>query len=109
MGALQKPVEEQIELAINCDDFNTLWELHKSPYMNVRRAVARNSHIDSKIADNLIADPVLNVSYMAKLSSKASTNREFKAALTDCVVCEKCELGIDCLECEREKNKMLNY
>ncbi|MGB0989888.1 MAG: hypothetical protein ACPGUI_03560 [Halarcobacter sp.] len=109
MSLLRRPLEEQLELAnsTSCEDL--LWELHRSPYMNVRRAVARNSHIDSKIADNLIADPVLNVSYMAKLSSKASTNREFKAALTDCVVCEKCELGIDCLECEREKNKMLNY
>ncbi|NVJ52977.1 MAG: hypothetical protein HWD90_04730 [Campylobacteraceae bacterium] len=109
MGALQKPVEEQIELAINSNDFDILWELHKSPYMNVRRAVARNSHIDSKIANNLISDPVFNVSYMAKMSLKADNDREFKAALTDCVLCEKCELGIDCLECEREKNKMLNY
>lgn len=109
MGALQKPLEEQIELAMNCKDFNTLWELHTSPYMNVRRAVARNSYIDSRIANNLIADPVLNVSYMAKMSSKSSENREFKCDLTDCVLCEKCEQGLNCLECEHKKNKMLNY
>ncbi|RXJ91610.1 hypothetical protein CRV01_00515 [Arcobacter sp. CECT 8983] len=109
MGALQKPVEEQIELAVNSNDFNILWELHKSPYMNVRRAVARNSHIDSKIADNLIADPVLNVSYMAKMSLKASTDREFKTTLTNCVTCQKSELVIDCLECEHKQSKMLNY
>ncbi len=108
MSALEKPLEEQLTLAVNCTEFDTLWELHKSPYMNVRRAVARNSNIDSKIADNLIADPVLNVSYMAKLSSKATRDREFKTILTDCVLCDKCEIGLDCLECEEKKNRMLN-
>lgn len=108
MSLLIRPLEEQLLLAKTTTDKSLLWELHKSPYMNVRRAVARNSNIDSDIADNLIADPVLNVSYMAKLSSKATRDREFKTILTDCVLCDKCEIGLDCLECEEKKNRMLN-
>lgn len=108
MGALEENIDKQLELAINCDDIEVLRQLQSSQYMNVRRAVARNSNIDSKIADTLINDPVLNVSYMAKMSCKASINRDFKEELNKCVLCEKCELGLDCLQCEEESNKMLN-
>ncbi|RXK06592.1 hypothetical protein [Halarcobacter bivalviorum] len=107
MSLLIRPLEEQLLLAKTTTDKSLLWELHKSPYMNVRRAVARNSNIDSDIADNLIADPVLNVSYMAKLSSKATKDREFRTTLTDCVLCEKSELDLNCIECEKFNNKMI--
>ncbi|AXH11053.1 hypothetical protein [Halarcobacter bivalviorum] len=107
MSLLIRPLEEQLLLAKTTTDKSLLWELHKSPYMNVRRAVARNSNIDSDIADNLIADPVLNVSYMAKLSSKATKNREFRTTLTDCVLCEKSELDLNCIECEKFNNNMI--
>ena len=106
MSLLRRPLEEQLELANSTASEDLLWELHRSPYMNVRRAVARNSHINSKIADRLISDPVLNVSYMAKLSSKASTDREFKTTLTKCVLCEKSELNLNCTECDNFCNKM---
>lgn len=108
MGALEQSIEKQLELAINCSDLDILWELHKSPYMNVRRAVARNKNIDTKIANELIADPVLNVSYMAKLSCKSSEEKNFECELNECVLCEKSELGLDCLDCERKRNRMLN-
>lgn len=100
MSILQKPLEEQLELASTTSNANYLWELHNSPYMNVRRAVARNSSINSRIADKLIYDPVLNVSYMAKMSKKATKTREFKMKLTQCVLCEKSELGLNCGDCE---------
>ena len=108
MSLLRRPLEEQIELACNTSSEELLWELHTSPYMNVRRAVAKNIHINSKIADNLLCDPVLNVSYMAKISSKATMKREFKVKLTQCVLCEKDELSLNCLECENFTNKMKN-
>ena len=106
MSLLQRPLEEQLELASRTSSEDQLWELHTSPYMNVRRAVARNNNINSEIADILITDPVLNVSYMAKISSKATTTREFNFKLTQCVLCEKDELTLDCLKCESITNNM---
>ena len=99
MLALSKPLEEQLELAVNCNDYKLLWELHKSPYMNVRRAVARNKYINSKIADDLLNDPVLNVSYMARLSNKTTINKKFDTNFTKCVLCEVSELDLNCMDC----------
>lgn len=100
MNLLKKPIENQLQLATNCSELDTLWQLHTSPYMNVRRAVARNNNIDSKIANKLVNDPVLNVSYMAKQNSKCSINKEFSQNLNNCVLCDKSEIDLNCLDCE---------
>lgn len=95
--------EFQLERAIASKDLDELMTLHKSSYMNVRRAVARNKNIDSKIANNLLFDPVLNVSYAASLNPKCSMERRFADdTITVCVCCEKDERKLDCVACEIE-------
>lgn len=108
MSILLKPLEEQLHLASTTKDEELLWELHLSPYMNVRRSVARNSSINTKTANRLIVDPVYNVSYMAKLSCKAQKDRNFKTEATKCVLCDKDELNLNCLECEESMENIFS-
>ena len=104
MNMEEKRQKELIKKAslTNCPD--ELWEFHLSKIMNVRRAVARNRNISEKIANNLVSDPVLNVSYMAVQNPKSTLSKNFGEHLTSCVICEKDEHTIDCIACE-SKNK----
>ncbi|QDF27527.1 hypothetical protein [Halarcobacter anaerophilus] len=93
---------EQLNRAFESDNIDELRSLHESPDMNIRRAVAKNSNIDSDIANDLLYDPVLNVSYMASLNPKCTISRNFcNVKLTKCVVCKKDERNLDCLECNK--------
>lgn len=77
-----------------------LGKLYDCESMNVRRAVARNINITTEIADKLVLDPVLNVSYMASKNPKATLKREFdKDTLNYCVLCEEDERYMDCSKC----------
>lgn len=104
MNMEEKRQKELIKKAsmTNCPE--ELWEFHLSKIMNVRRAVARNRNISEKIANNLVSDPVLNVSYMAAQNPKSTITKNFNGHLTECVVCDKEEHIIDCLSCHH-KNK----
>lgn len=104
MNMKEKSKEEQLELAKNSRCEKELWNLHRSLYMNVRRAVARNFSITSKIANNLAVDPVLNVSYMALKNSKSTLTRDFSyLSLSACILCEKDERQLDCTTCTEKR------
>lgn len=105
MNILIKSKDEQLEVAITSNKLSALEQLKKSPYMNVRRAVARNRNISSEIANGLAYDPVLNVSFMALKNPKVTVNRKFNDnSFSICVLCEKDERYLDCKTCEDRKN-----
>ncbi len=100
-----KSKKEQLDIAKTTTCPNILEKLHNSQYMNVRRAVARNLNISTQVANTLVTDPVLNVSYMALKNPKSTVNRDLcNRSIVGCVVCEKDERELDCTTCE-EKNK----
>lgn len=104
MNMKEKSKEEQLELAKNSRCEKELWHLHSSQYMNVRRAVARNTSITSEIADKLSVDPVLNVSYMALKNTKSTILRDFShLKLAACILCEKDERYIECEHCDEKR------
>lgn len=109
MTMVENSMEHQLDRAFESSDIGELWELHKSPYMNVRRAVAKNCNIDSKIAKNLLFDPVFNVSYIASLHPNCDCKREFNEKnITLCVKCEKDERELECVDCENRFGSSLN-
>lgn len=95
--------KQQLERAILSNSLDELRNLHTSQYMNVRRAVAKNKHIDSEIANILALDPVLNVSYMASLNPNCNIQRNFfeNGNLHVCVVCEEDERDLPCKDCAK--------
>lgn len=109
MNMMSKSIDEQLNIAKESTSLEELQELHTSQYMNVRRAVARNSNISAEIANNLVLDPVLNVSYMAYKNPKSTHERKFnETKFTDCVLCEKDERKVECEICENKKKTLLN-
>lgn len=106
----ENTIDHQLERAIESNDLRELWILHKSPSMNVRRAVAKNINIDSKIANNLAMDPVLNVSYIASKNPKCELKRDFcDTIITACVDCLKDERDLICTGCEKITNASLTF
>lgn len=108
MNMLIKSSKEQLEIAKTSNELAVLEELRQSPYMNVRRAVARNNNISSQIANSLAFDPVLNVSFMALKNPKSTVSRDFcDMCISDCVQCEKDERYLECKDCENKKRAQL--
>lgn len=95
--------KELLHLAKTSTELNVLYDLHKSPNMNIRRAVARNKNITESIANKLVSDPVLNVSYMASLNPNCTSKREFNTPLDGCVICEEDEREIYCVDCPNRR------
>lgn len=104
MTLIRKPIIEQVELAITSTSAKILEELVTSPYMNVRRALARNRNTPRNVMEILANDPVLNVSYFAIKSGKSTIRRDFESELNCCVTCEIDERRLDCINCP-SKNK----
>ena len=104
MTLITKPIIEQVELAVTSTSEKILTELVTSPYMNVRRAIARNRNTPRSVMEILANDPVLNISYMAIKSGKAISHRDFGSELNCCVTCEIDERRLDCANCPN-KNK----
>lgn len=99
MSALDsKSLNELLQLAFG-SDVEVLEELAKSRYVNVRRAVAKNSRISTDIANLLVKDPVLNVCYMASKNPKCSLKRDFSHINDKCVLCTKDERFMNCSGC----------
>lgn len=104
MNMLKKRSQKELlHIAKTTSSLEELFELHLSPNMNIRRAVARNTNISAQLANKLVRDPVLNVSYMANLNPNTTFKREFKSELSGCVICEKDERNIECTNCEFKK------
>ncbi|MFV0564161.1 hypothetical protein [Malaciobacter mytili] len=93
-------LNEILDIAKNSKDLSSLKPLLNTKSMIVRRALARNEHIDESMANILAFDPVLNVSYMALNNPKSTVKREIPPSnLTKCVVCQKDERYMDCTLC----------
>ncbi|PLY07223.1 MAG: hypothetical protein C0625_06300 [Arcobacter sp.] len=100
MSSLEKTEIENIHLALVSTDLELLNELSNSSSMNTRRALARNRNINSIIANKLLFDPVLNVSYIASLNSRRTLNRNFdENIITPCVRCNVDERKLNCMAC----------
>ena len=109
MNLKTKTKLEQLNIAKSTSCPIELKSLHRSQYMNVRRAVARNMNISTEVANNLATDPVLNVSYMALQNPKSTVLRNLcEKSITFCVMCEKDERHLDCVECENKNITLLN-
>ncbi len=105
MSKVERSEKEDIHLAMISDDLELLSILADSKSMNTRRALARNININSEIANRLLFDPVLNVSYIASLNSNRTKYRSFdEDSITFCVKCEEDERNLDCLNCIYSKN-----
>jgi len=92
--------EEQLAKATSSSNIEELSMLCESSYMNVRRAVARNRNIDSVIANTLVRDPVLNVSYMAAQNPNCTITKDY---ICECVKCEKDERELECTDCVNKR------
>lgn len=97
-------LNEILETAKNSKDLSSLKSLLNTKSMIVRRALARNEHIDETMANTLAFDPVLNVSYMATKNPNCTIKRDFSTyKLSNCVLCEKDERELDCVNCANKK------
>jgi hypothetical protein len=100
MSLNENTVIELIHLATTSDELDLLNKLSNSININVRRAVAKNKNIDSSIANKLLFDPVLNVSYQALFNPNVTINRNFdERELTPCVKCTEDERTLNCKGC----------
>lgn len=81
-----------IRLAIDCKDYNLLEKLADSIYVTVRRCVAKNKNITSRIANRLALDPALNVSYWALRNNKCTSKKMMIESDDNCVICTVNEL-----------------
>jgi len=102
MNLRETSIIELLNLAKQSTDTKLLDKLTDSVHMIVRRAVARNKNISQKAANRLSYDPVLNVSYMAAQNPNSTVLRNFSEAFLEaCVICNKDEREIDCMNCSR--------
>lgn len=79
--------------------------LSSHPSLIVRRALAKNQTIHSEIANKLLFDITVNVSYAASKNRNCTKERNFRDddKVHPCVICEKDELNIDCTSCLKDK------
>lgn len=95
-------VNEMIEKALFTSDLVEIEKLCRSPYMLVRRALAKNNNTPGNLIDRLAKDPVLNVSYIAAQNPKNSVSREFDISiLPPCVTCKIVENSQCSTGCQR--------
>ena len=92
----------QMKQARQSADNTVLSALILSPLMRVRRALARNPHLDKDKVNLLALDPVLNVSYLATQHPNCTVKREFEQNLSPCITCDIPEHTLHCHECERK-------
>jgi len=78
---------KELELARNTSDENIIRKLFRSPLMRVRRALAKNPHTPTEIINQLVVDPVLNVSYIASTHPNCTEQRDISKPLNECVLC----------------------
>ena len=93
-----------IESALTTSCLKEIAQFVKSPYMLVRRAIAKNSNTPAEFINRLSMDPVLNVSYVANKNPKSSVSRQFDR-VPPCVSCENKESELSCLSgCLRKED-----
>lgn len=99
-----KNIDELIQIALKTTSLDEMLFLTKHPSMVVRRTLAKNNNLDQNIIDNLLNDPVVNVSYIA---FQNPNNKNFEKVFNNerpCVVCKKDENGLFCKDCDLVKD-----
>lgn len=95
---------EKIQLALNTTDIELMDELKFDVSTNVRRALAKNRNVPSRIIDRLAFDPALNVSFMALQNINCTKQRDLRdSADHPCVSCTNSETSLNCNTCPRIK------
>lgn len=99
-------VNEMVEKAIGTRDLSDMVDMVKSPYMLVRRALAKNIHTPQNLINILSMDPVLNVSFPASTNPKSTIIRNFdEEKLPPCVTCKIAENKLLCRSgCKRKED-----
>lgn len=98
----QMTKDEMIRLSKQSSDIQELDQLSQSPYMLVRRGVARNRFSSSNTVNKLLFDKVQNVAFFASKHHNCTQTRNFNEEKHPCVMCEKDEISMQslCLNCE---------
>ncbi|XPV68538.1 MAG: hypothetical protein ACNI25_14705 [Halarcobacter sp.] len=99
---INNPLLDELHIAMNSSNIKELKKLVNAKNLNVRRALAKNSAIDSEIANKLASDPVLNVSYIASQHEKCTIKRPFdeESINHQCIQCTINENLLDCIACD---------
>ncbi len=100
-----KDIDELITIALKTTSLDDMLFLTKHPSMIVRRSLAKNININQDILNNLVDDPVLNVSYIAnKNPNNKNLKKDFDNFQRPCVICDKEEINLACEDCDHVKN-----
>ena len=100
--------QDQILLAQNTKDENTLNMLARSMHTTVRRTVAKNSFLSAKALEQLCLDSSLNVTYIANKLCKNEKVRRDIISNSACVICtvDEKEYINTCNTCTKTINKV---
>lgn len=100
-----KNIDELIQIALKTTSLDEMLFLTGHPSMIVRRTLAKNNNLDQDMINNLLNDPVVNVSYIAfKNPNNKNFEKVFNKNERPCVVCEKDENGSFCKDCDLVKD-----
>lgn len=99
MNLSTKTTNELIDIALKTTCINEMNFLKNYPYMNVRRALARNANACKEVLYSLYNDPVQNVSFVASQHPNLYCNEKDFKELRACVLCEKDEKDLNCTNC----------
>ena len=99
-------LNEAIEKALTTRCMDEMQTFVKSPYMLVRRALAKNSNAPVEFINRLSKDPVLNVSYIANNNPKSTVARKYdEDKIPPCVSCQNIENDLICMSgCLRKED-----
>jgi phosphoribosyl-dephospho-CoA transferase len=96
-----KNINELLEIALKTTSLDEMLFLTTHPSMNVRRSLAKNINLEQEIINDLLNDPVVNVSYVAfNNPNNKNFEKKFDESLRPCVVCKKDESGLFCSNCD---------
>lgn len=79
---------EELALAKNSSDRNTLNRLKDHVEASIRRTIAKNKNTPQDIINILAYDSVQNVSYIASLHPNCNVDRELGVVSHPCVICK---------------------
>jgi len=92
------------QLSIHTRDLNEQKFLANHVSSRVRRNLALNKNLRKEIANELLFDCVVNVSYIASKNSNTTEKRKFLKSDVEnkCVSCEKIDIHYtECSKCEK--------
>ncbi len=103
-------ISELRELSLNTRDYNIQKMLSDCNTLEIRRNLAKNTNLNSDIANILACDTTVNVSYVATKNRNCTVKREFNTYDINhrCIICETDTHYTKCSSCNREDNDIKN-